>query len=56
MYGWLWRTVPGGVAAKLAVMLVLLTAVLAVLFFVAFPYVEAHLPFADVTVGNPDHG
>ena len=50
MYGWLWRTFPGGLAGKLLCSLLTLAAVLALLFFVVFPWVEQLLPFQDVTV------
>jgi hypothetical protein len=50
MYGWLWRTFPGGLAGKLACSLVMLAGVLALLFFVIFPRVEQLLPFQDVNV------
>lgn len=50
MYTWIWRTLPGGLPGKLVGSLLLLTAVVALLFFVVFPAVEPLLPFADVTV------
>ena len=50
MYGWIWRTLPGGLPGKLLGSLVLLTAAVALLFFVVFPAVEPLLPFGDVTV------
>ena len=50
MYGWLWRTFPGGLAGKLLCSLLTLAAVLALLFVVVFPWVEQLLPFQDVTV------
>ena len=50
MYGWIWRTLPGGLPGKLIGSLVLLTAAVALLFFVVFPAVEPLLPFSDVTV------
>ena len=50
MYGWLWRTFPGGVLGKLLCSLVLLVGALALLFFVVFPRVEQLLPFQDVNV------
>ena len=50
MYGWIWRTLPGGLPGKLLGSLVLLTAAVALLFFVVFPAVEPLLPFSDVTV------
>lgn len=50
MYGWLWRTFPGGLAGKLLCSLVLLAGALALLFFVVFPRVEQLLPYQDVNV------
>ena len=50
MYGWLWRTLPGGVPGKLFGSLLLLVGALALLFFIVFPRVETLLPFQDVTV------
>jgi hypothetical protein len=52
MYSWIWRHLPGGVAAKAAIALVLVLAVCALLLFVVFPWVEPRLPFNDVTVGG----
>lgn len=50
MYGWIWRTLPGGLPGKLVGSLLLLTAAVALLFFVVFPAVEPLLPLGDVTV------
>ena len=50
MYGWLWRSYPGGLAGKLLWSLLTLAAALALLFFVVFPRVERLLPFQDVNV------
>ena len=50
MYVWIWRHLPGGLAGKLAGCVVLLTAALAFLFMVVFPWVEPRLPFNEVTV------
>ena len=50
MYGWIWRTLPGGLAGKLLGSTVLLVLVVLLLFFVVFPAVEPLLPFGDVTV------
>jgi hypothetical protein len=50
MYGWIWRTLPGGVPAKLLGSLLLLLGALALLFYIVFPRVETLLPFQDVTV------
>jgi hypothetical protein len=50
MYGWLWRSFPGGLLGKLLCTLLSVCAALALLFFVVFPRVEGLLPFQDVTV------
>ena len=50
MYGWIWRHLPGPTAVKALTALVLVLAVVALLLFVVFPWVEPHLPFNDVTV------
>ena len=51
MYGWIWRHLPGPVPVKVVEALALVTAVLALLFFVVFPWAEPRLPFNDVTTG-----
>ncbi|WP_194291492.1 hypothetical protein [Cumulibacter manganitolerans] len=50
MYAWIWRRLPGGTAAKVAQAALLVLAVVALLFFVVFPWIEPHLPYNDVTV------
>jgi len=52
MYVWIWRHLPGPMAAKLAEALVLVAAVCALLLFVIFPWIEPHLPISQVTVGD----
>jgi hypothetical protein len=52
MYGWIWRKLPGGLLGKIAGSTVLVLAVVALLMFVVFPYVEPRLPFNDVTVNQ----
>ncbi len=52
MYGWIWRHLPGATPVKALTALVLLLAVVALLLFVVFPWVEPMLPFNDVTVGG----
>ena len=52
MYVWIWRHLPGPVAAKLLQTLLLLLAVTALLLFVIFPWIEPHLPINQVTVPN----
>ncbi len=50
MYAWIWRHLPGGTGARIALSVVLVLAVVALLLFVVFPWVEPRLPFDDVTV------
>lgn len=50
MYGVIWRVIPGPWPVKAIVSLVLLLGVLALLWFVVFPWAEPLLPFGDVTV------
>ncbi|HUR13524.1 MAG TPA: hypothetical protein VM097_03405 [Mycobacteriales bacterium] len=54
MYAWLWRTLPGPVAARLLQYLVLLAAVVVALFLWVFPWVESQLPYSEVTVPGPE--
>jgi hypothetical protein len=50
MYGWIWRHLPGNTAIRSLLALLLVLAVVALLLFVVFPWVEPRLPFNDVTV------
>jgi hypothetical protein len=50
MYGWLWRTLPGPRPVKGLTSLVLVVGVVALLWFMVFPWAEPLLPFGDVTV------
>ncbi|HVW44521.1 MAG TPA: hypothetical protein VHC18_24535 [Amycolatopsis sp.] len=52
MYGWIWRHLPGPLAAKLVISLVLALAIVALLFFVVFPWLDPLLPFNQVSVPN----
>jgi hypothetical protein len=52
MYGWIWRHLPGPMAARIALAVVLVVGVVALLFFVVFPFVDPLLPFNDVTAGG----
>jgi len=56
VYGWIWRTLPGGLVGKLLGSTVLFLLVVLLLFFVVFPAVEPLLPFDDVTVGDGSGG
>ncbi|MET3805876.1 hypothetical protein ABIB25_002884 [Nakamurella sp. UYEF19] len=51
MYTWIWRHLPGSVSVKLLEVLILFLAVVALLFFVIFPWLEPYLPFDHVTTG-----
>ena len=52
MYTWLWRKLPGGLPGKIGGSLLLVLAVVALLFFVVFPWVEPRLPLNDVTINQ----
>ncbi len=49
MYGWIWRHLPGGTAARAVQALLLVVLVSALLLFVAFPYLEPRLPSNPIT-------
>jgi hypothetical protein len=50
VYGWIWRTLPGGIPGKLLGCAVLLFATLLLLFLVIFPWAGPKLPFNHVTI------
>lgn len=52
MYAWIWRKLPFGRLGKLASSLLLVTAMVATLWYVVFPWAEPLLPFDDVQVGT----
>jgi membrane-bound metal-dependent hydrolase YbcI (DUF457 family) len=52
VYAWIWRKFPGNTYAKLTQSLVLATAVVALLWYVVFPWATPLLPFDDVQVSN----
>ena len=52
MYGWIWRHLPGPTAVRVLTAIVLVLAVVALLFFVVFPWLEPYLPFDRVDVGR----
>jgi hypothetical protein len=58
MYGWIWRRLPFGLAGKLAGSVLIATALVALMWYVVFPWAEPLLPFDDVQVtqdtGNMD--
>ncbi|MER7078913.1 hypothetical protein SAMN02982929_04481 [Saccharopolyspora kobensis] len=49
MYGWLWRHLPGGTAAKALQAVLLVALVVALLLFAVFPAIDPLLPFNEVT-------
>ena len=51
MYGWLWRHLPGPVPARVALLVVVATVVLAACFQWLFPAISPLMPFNDTTVG-----
>ena len=50
MYSWIWRRLPGGIAAKSAGALLLFLGISALLLFVVFPKIGPLLPFSGVTI------
>ncbi len=54
MYAWLWRTFRGPFLVKALQASVLFAAVTLGLFLWVFPWVEAQLPYNDVTVPGPE--
>jgi hypothetical protein len=55
VYAWIWRRLPFGLPGKLVGSLLMVSAVMALLWFVVFPWAEPLLPFDDVQV-TPDGG
>lgn len=51
MYAWIWRQLPGPTAIRVLEALLLVAAVVALLLFVVFPWVDPRLPFNNVTTG-----
>jgi hypothetical protein len=52
MYGWIWRKLPFGLPGKLVGSTLLIAALIATLWFWAFPAIEPLLPFDDVQVSQ----
>lgn len=50
MYGWIWRKLPFGLPGKLVGSLLITSAMVALLWYVVFPWAEPLLPFDDVQV------
>ena len=50
MYGFVWRHLPGPLGVRLALGLVLVVGVLALLWFLAFPWIDARYSYSPGTV------
>ncbi|MGS2614065.1 hypothetical protein ACVCAH_05965 [Micromonospora sp. LZ34] len=50
MYAWIWRKLPFGLPGKLAGSVLIAAAMVALLWYVVFPWAEPLLPFDDVQV------
>ncbi len=55
MYAWIWRKLPFGTPGKITGALLISGTLVALLWFVVFPWAEPILPFDDVQVGD-DYG
>jgi hypothetical protein len=51
VYAWLWRRLPGGTGGKLVSAAVLAAALIALLWFLVFPWASLHLPLDQSSVG-----
>lgn len=52
MYGPVWRLLPGPLGVRIVLAAVLVLAVLALLWFVAFPFVDSRYSYSPGTVGR----
>jgi ABC-type transporter Mla subunit MlaD len=53
MYAALWRVLPGPLWVRVLIAIVLIAAVLALLIFVVFPFVQTFTAQPEVTVESP---
>jgi hypothetical protein len=51
MYRWIWRGLPGGKAARLMQLGLLLLAAALLLWFVVYPWASIHVPFDQAGLG-----
>lgn len=51
MYGWIWRRLPGGTAARAAQLALLGLAIALLLWFVVYPWASVYLPFDQSGLG-----
>ncbi len=54
MYGWIWRKLPYGTPGKLVGIALFLGGLVGILWYVAFPFVDRHLPNNGVQVTQND--
>ncbi len=52
MYGWLWRSLPGGPGVRAAWMLLLVLIAVAALWFGVFPWLQLHVPVDGSSISN----
>ncbi|MFF5208582.1 hypothetical protein [Streptosporangium sp. NPDC000396] len=52
MYGWIWRMLPGGFAARVFAVMVLTGVAAVVLWYVVFPWLEPRIPLDHTTVSR----
>lgn len=50
MYGWIWRHLPGPWQLKIVLAVLLVLAIVFLLFFTVFPWVEDVMNFNEITV------
>jgi hypothetical protein len=51
MYGWIWQRLPGGTAARVTQLAVLVLTAALLLWFVIYPWAALHLPFDQSGLG-----
>jgi hypothetical protein len=52
MYGWIWQRLPGKLGGKATWVVLLGIAMIALLWFLVFPWATIHLPIDQVGVGG----
>jgi hypothetical protein len=52
VYGLLWRRLPGPLAVRVATAVLLVLAVLVLLWFVIFPFIDSRYTYSPGTVGG----
>jgi hypothetical protein len=52
MYEWIWQRLPGGLGSKAASLTLIAVALLALLWFVVFPWATLHVPIDQAGLGG----